>query len=90
MLARESYASDPALLHPDQALSDEASRAAARDVVVEAFLVNAARAAAHVSDPALRAELVSALQALRVNDPSLKVQSAAINALHELGASTET
>ena len=90
MLSRDSYAHDPALLHPDQALTDDASRAAARAEVVEAFLVNAARAAAHLDDAASRALLVPALQALRSNDPSLKVQSAAINALHDLGAITET
>jgi hypothetical protein len=85
LLTRESYADDSQLDGPDAGLLDEVSRLAAREIVVEEFLVNACRAAAHLHEPAL----VPTLQALRADDPSLKVRSAAINALHDLGETTE-
>lgn len=86
LLVRANYDLDPALDGPEAAQRDEASRAIARDQVVEGFLVQACRAAAKSPDPALS----SALRELADNDPSLKVRSAAINALHDRGASLET
>lgn len=86
LLVRANYDLDPALDGPEAALRDEASRAHARDEVVEGFLVQACRAAAKSPDPALS----PALRALADNDPSLKVRSAAINALHDRGAFPET
>ena len=80
LLDRAAYAGDSRLDGTEAALRDEASRAAARESVVEQFLVSACRAAAHVDDPALR----PLLQALSSNDPSLKVRSAAISALEDL------
>lgn len=85
LLDRGSYADDSRLDGAEAALQDEASRAAARESVVEQFLVSACRAAAHVDDPALR----PLLQSLSSNDPSLKVRSAAISALADLGATPE-
>jgi HEAT repeat protein len=85
LLARDAYASDPSLDGPDAALQDEQSRANDRADVVEGFLVQACRAAAKSADPAL----APLLRALAADDPSLKVRSAAINALHDRGEGTE-
>lgn len=85
LLNRGSYTDDGRLDGAEAALRDEASRAAARENVVEQFLVSACRAAAHTDDPALR----PLLQSLSSNDPSLKVRSAAISALADLGALPE-
>jgi len=85
LLDRSSYAGDSRLDGTESALRDEASRAAARESVVEQFLVSACRAAAHCDDPALR----PLLRTLGSNDPSLKVRSAAISALADLGATPE-
>ena len=85
LLDRAAYAGDSRLDGEEAALQDDASRAAARENVVEQFLVSACRAAAHVDDPALR----PLLQSLSSNDPSLKVRSAAISALADLGATVE-
>ncbi|MBM3985061.1 MAG: HEAT repeat domain-containing protein [Planctomycetes bacterium] len=85
LLARDSYAVDPSLDGPDAALQDEQSRANGRANVVEGFLVQACRAAAKSADPAL----AQPLRALAAHDPSLKVRSAAINALHDRGETTE-
>jgi HEAT repeat protein len=85
LLDRASYAGDARLDGDEAALRDEASRAAARESVVEQFLVSACRAAAHADDPALR----PLLQSLSSNDPSLKVRSAAVSALADLGALPE-
>jgi hypothetical protein len=82
LLRRESYAGDASLEGPDAGRQDETSRAAARADVEEQFLVNAARAAGRLRDPAL----VPLLEQLRANDPSVKVRSAAIGALHDLHA----
>jgi HEAT repeat protein len=86
LLRREAYDRDGRLDGPDAALQDETSRAAARQSVVEQFLVSACRAAAHMADPSV----APLLQALRANDPSIKVRSAAINALHDLGVTQES
>ncbi|HZL99918.1 MAG TPA: HEAT repeat domain-containing protein, partial [Planctomycetota bacterium] len=86
LLDRSAYAGDGRLDGAESALRDEASRAAARESVVEQFLVSACRAAAHSDDPALR----PLLQSLGSNDPSLKVRSAAISALADLGAPPES
>jgi HEAT repeat protein len=86
LLHRDGYADDSRLDGPDAALQDESSRAAARESVVEQFLVSACRAAAHMADPSV----APLLRALRANDPSVKVRSAAINALHDLGVSQES
>jgi hypothetical protein len=86
LLSRDAYAADSRLDGPDAALQDEPSRAAARESVVEQFLVSACRAAAHLADPSV----APLLQALRANDPSVKVRSAAINALHDLGMTQES
>ena len=80
LLDRTTYEGDSGLDGEEAALRDEASRAAARESVVEQFLVSACRAAAHVDEPSLR----PLLQALSSNDPSLKVRSAAISALEAL------
>ena len=85
LLDRAAYAGDSRLDGDEATLQDEASRAAARESVVEQFLVSACRAAAHVDEPALR----PLLQSLSSNDPSLKVRSAAISALADLGAPPE-
>jgi hypothetical protein len=82
LLVRASYDSDPALGDPDPTL-DEASRAAKREDVVEQFLVSATRAAARLGDPSL----LPLLEQMRANDPSVKVRSAAINALHDIAQS---
>ncbi len=86
MLSRESYGSDPALDPPDAALLDTASRAEARGRAVDAFLENACRAAGKLGESAA----VNPLRRLGRDDPSVKVQSAAINALYDLGATLET
>jgi HEAT repeat protein len=86
LLSREGYADDSRLDGPDAALQDELSRAAARESVVEQFLVSACRAASHLADPSV----APLLQALRAGDPSVKVRSAAINALHDLGVTQES
>ncbi len=86
LLARANYEGDSRLDSPDAAAMDEASRQAARADVVEQFLVNAARAAARLKDPAA----VPLLRELRRADPSVKVRSAAINALHDLGVPEES
>ena len=83
MLDRGAYAQDPSLDGPLRGLMDEASRAAARDHAVETFLVLACRAASALGDR----DAIPRLENLREADPSLKVRSAAIDALHELGAS---
>jgi HEAT repeat protein len=86
MLDRSSYDTDPALDHPDYAQSDEATRVAARTNAVDHFLENAARAAGKLGDPTL----VPPLERLKQADPSVKVQSAALNALHSMTAVPET
>jgi HEAT repeat protein len=62
---------------------DPDSRAFTRESVVETFLVKACLAASELGDPATR----PLLEKLREADPSMKVRSAAIDALHELGPS---
>ncbi|MGQ0552771.1 MAG: HEAT repeat domain-containing protein [Planctomycetota bacterium] len=86
LLDRGSYAQDAALDGPEGGQRDEASRMAAREGVIEQFLVNACRATV----TARATDLVPQLQSLRANDSSVKVRSAAINALHDLGAAEET
>ncbi len=86
MLDRAHYDGDARLQGPDADLLDESSRLAVRDGVVEQFLVNACRAAGRLGDPGL----VAPLRPLRESDPSLKVRSAAIRALDELGALSES
>ena len=85
LLVRGNYENDTSLDGPDATLRDEASREAARATVVEQFLVSACRAAAKSHDPAL----APLLRALEAGDPSLKVRSAALGALHDRGESTE-
>jgi len=89
LLRRAGYEGDARLDGPDAALKDEASRLAAREDVIEQFLVNAARASAKL-DPAAAASVIPLLRELRRDDPSLKVRSAAINALHDLGVPEES
>lgn len=79
LLERDSYAADSALDGSLAGMSEE-SRAASRADAVDAFLVEAAKAAGRLGDPALN----TPLQKLREADPSLKVRSAAINALHDI------
>src|SRR5262249_30188218 len=83
LLVRGNYDGDASLDGPDAATRDAASREAARADVVEQFLVSACRAAGKSRAPELHAPLV----ALASNDPSLKVRSAAIQALHDRGES---
>jgi len=83
MLERSGYDSDPALDGPLRDLMDEASRQAVRADAVESFLIQACASAAALGDPAA----IPSLQHLREADPSLKVRSAAIDALHALGTS---
>ena len=85
MLVRDAYDGD-AQLESDIAGLDAPSRDATRNAVVERFLIDSCRAAEALGD---RGHL-PALQKLREADPSLKVRSAAINALHALGASSES
>ncbi|HEX5012035.1 MAG TPA: HEAT repeat domain-containing protein [Planctomycetota bacterium] len=85
LLVRANYDGDASLDGPDAALRDEDSRAAARATVVEQFLVSACRAAGKSRDPALG----PLLRALEADDPSLKVRSAALGALHDRGESPE-
>ena len=85
LLDRAGYEGDSSLDGPDAGLRDSSSRAAARDTVVEQFLVSACKAAGKSRDPAL----TPLLRALGANDPSLKVRSAAIDALHDRGESPE-
>jgi hypothetical protein len=81
LLDRSGYAQDPALLGPDAGVMDEASRLEKRAGMTEAFLIQAVKAAGALGD----ASLIPQLEELRANDPSVKVRSAAINALHDLG-----
>lgn len=81
LLNRSGYAQDPALLGPDAGAMSEASRIQQRLHVTEQFLVNAVKAAGILGD----ASLIPQLEHLRAEDPSVKVRSAAINALHDLG-----
>lgn len=83
MLDRTAYAEDPSLDGPLRELMDESSRTAAREDAVEQFLVMACRAASDLGDT----DAVPRLENLREADPSLKVRSAAIDALHDLGSS---
>ncbi len=83
MLNRQGYADDPTLDGPLRELMDDASREAARDHAVNVFLVMACQAASELGD----LDAVPPLENLREADPSLKVRSAAIDALHELGSS---
>jgi hypothetical protein len=85
LLHRSGYDADPALLGEDADLLDEASRAEKRAFVTETLLVNAVKAAGKLGDPAM----IPQLEELRANDPSVKVRSAAINALHDLGTSPD-
>lgn len=80
LLDPESYAGDGSM---ELGLSefDEASRAQALAGSTEAFLIQACQAAATLGDPAV----VAGLQKLREPDRSVKVRSAAINALDALG-----
>ncbi len=84
MLRRDSYATDSALDVTELA-GDDASLAIVRTNLVDQFLLSAVRAAVALGDPTV----VPQLQQLRENDPSLKVQSAAINALYDMGVSEE-
>jgi len=86
MLDRGSYHDDPALASPLRAQLDEGSRERVVDAATEQFLVRACAAAAALGSEAA----VPALRALHESDPSLKVKSAAIDALHALGAVTES
>lgn len=86
MLDRGSYQGDPALASPLRAQLDEGSRTSVVDAATEQFLVLACKAAADLGSDAA----VPALQVLRETDPSLKVKSAALDALHDLGADTES
>jgi hypothetical protein len=83
ILDRETYSRDAALEGPERDLMDADSRAFTRENVVETFLVKACLAASELGDPATR----PLLEKLREADPSMKVRSAAIDALHELGPS---
>ena len=83
MLDREAYSDDPTLDGSLRAVMDVTSRSAAREDAVEQFLVLACRAASELGDP----DAVPRLENLREADPSLKVRSAAIDALHQLGSS---
>jgi HEAT repeat protein len=85
LLVRANYDGDVSLDGPDAALRNEDSRAAARANVVEQFLVSACRASGKSRDPAL----TPLLRALESGDPSLKVRSAALDALHARGETTE-
>jgi len=85
LLVRANYEGDASLGDSDPTL-DEASRAAKLDDVVEQFLVSAARAAGRLKDE----KLAPLLEQMRANDPSLKVRSAAISALHDMQAPAET
>ncbi len=80
LLVRARYDEDSTLVS-DPTL-DEASAQIVRGIVTDEFLINACRAAEALGDPTL----VGPLQALRTDDPSPKVRSAALNALHTLGA----
>jgi len=83
MLDRKAYSEDPTLDGSLRAVMDASSRSAARKDVVEQFLVLACRAASELGD----LDAVPRLENLREADPSLKVRSAAIDALHQLGSS---
>jgi len=83
MLDRSGYDKDPGLEGELRELMDEDSREQARKAVVEQFLVSACRAAGALGDPAA----VPRLENLREADPSMKVRSAAIDALRTLGSS---
>lgn len=85
LLNRSGYDADPAILGPDADTMDEASRAGKRESVTEAFLVQALKAASALGDRSL----IPLAEVLRANDPSVKVRSAAINALHDLGAAAD-
>jgi HEAT repeat protein len=83
MLVRESYGNDPALDARLASIPEGPSRTSAREAAVEQFLVTACAAAARLGGSSLS----SPLQHLKDADPSLKVKSAAIDALHELQGS---
>jgi len=86
LLVRGNYDGDRSLDGPDAAGRDAASQEAARADVVEQFLVSACHAAAKSRAPELR----PLLAALASNDPSLKVRSAAIEALQLRGESEKS
>ncbi len=81
---------DPASYGPGAGLDrglagfDDDSRANAVAGAVETFLIQACLAAEHLGDE----RLVPALQKLREGDHSVKVRSAASNALHQLGVAS--
>ncbi|GJM23483.1 MAG: hypothetical protein DHS20C15_33980 [Planctomycetota bacterium] len=85
LLDREAYGPD-AGVPGDLAQLSEGSRAAARDQYVDDMMILTCRAAARLGDPAF----VSVLQALRRDDRSMKVKSAALDALHDMGVDPET
>lgn len=85
LLDRDAYAADAGVSGALQGLS-EGSRAEARDQYVDELMINACRAASRLGDPAF----VPVLQALRRGDRSMKVKSAALDALHEMGVDPET
>lgn len=86
MLERDSYAGDVQLDGTLRDVQDESSRRSVRDAAVESFLVAACQAAAALGDAAA----VPLLRDLREGDLPLKVKSAAIDALHDLGAASES
>lgn len=86
MLERRSYARDAGLEAESREMMDEESREASRESVVEQFLVRACQAAAALGDPSA----VPALRKLREGDQSLRVRSAAIDALHRMGVPSES
>jgi len=85
MLDRSAYTADAGVSGALQGLS-EASRQQARDQYVDELMINACRAAARLGGSAFE----SVLQALRRGDRSMKVKSAALDALHEMGVDPET
>lgn len=86
LLDRGSYGDDGGVSKALASLADDASRAESLDQYVEQMLVFACRAAARLGDPTL----VPALRALRRGDRSMKVKSAALDALHDMGVESET
>lgn len=81
LLERADYDGDTSILGQNYASLPDASREAVRADLIEQFLVNACRAAEALGD----SEMIEPLQRLREGDPSTKVKSAAIHALHALG-----
>lgn len=79
LLDRATY-TDDGRLDGDVPSMTDASREVSRSGVIEAFLIEAARSAGALGDPAL----AGPLQKLRETDASLKVRSAAIDALHAI------